>query len=119
MSQVSENIAWQTAQFRRDRGQKVTFNGTNYDCTVGPVPFAAAGVDKLPSEGRSAFMASADPRQFRLIPADFTPTTSVLPPQEGNTLVWHGLQYKVTRVTYEDNDDDTFTLAVNAFREVA
>lgn len=118
MSNLSENIAWQTAQFRRDKGQKVRFNGVDYDCTVAKISNADAGVDKLPSDGIKAFIASADPRQFRLIPADFAPTTSVLPPQEGNTLLWHGLQYKITRVSYEDFVDDTFTVCCNAYREV-
>jgi hypothetical protein len=120
-SAYSENVNWQLEAVRDRNGSPVIFNDVEYRVTTESVSGANVGIQGLPMAQKmtlTVFIASADPRVFRFSPSQFVPVTDVLPPMEGDELHWHNLVYRVTRITYDDYNDDTHAIMVYAYRKV-
>jgi len=102
---LGENVAWQLQDFRENHCPTVTFNGVDYHVTPGEVAGAKSGEQGYPKNtSLGPMIAALDPHVFIFSPGDFQPNTDVYPPTEGDILIWHELEYKVTNFTFEDMD---------------
>src|SRR2546425_378147 len=98
MSLASENFAWQLETLREDYGTPVALNGVIYPMHTERVAGANVGTQTLAYSTLGPFIASDDPRVFRLSPHYFQPFTEVVPPQgprrlEDGTIETDILQY--------------------------
>lgn len=120
-NQYSQKIAWQLKRGRDLDGVRITFNDTDYRATTETTSGANCGMQGLSSDIKNDLLqyeASLDPRIFVLSPQDFDPITDVLCPQEGDSIIWHSLEYLVTRLTFDDLNDDTIGIQLYCLRKI-
>lgn len=116
---MNASVRVRRARRLRERlGTQIVFGGVTYSVIAKKVGDVLAGVRNIPHDVAGAFIASTDPHVFNFSPESFVPYTAVNSPQEGNVLTWHGLNYLVTNVTYDDIGADTLSLAVYAYRHI-
>lgn len=117
MSALSRRMDYQLQRLRDREGTAVLFKGVSYQVETESVSGAEVGEQGLPKT-LGPYIASADPRVFIFSPRYFSPSTAVQCPIEGNQLIWHDLRYRVVNTTFEDQDDDTTSVLVYAYREI-
>lgn len=112
-------MARHTARFRRTFGTIVTFGGRDYSVTTRQATGADVGAIALSVELFRVFIASADPRLFVFSAREFHPfEPGIFAPQEGKIIVWHGLNYLVTKLNYGDVHDDTHRINAWCYRYI-
>lgn len=119
MSALSERLTRQHRRHRQGAGTDVVYGGLTYRVMSASVSGSDAGTQTLPVQTLGVYIASADPRMFNFSPQDFQPWTEIEPPREGQEIIWHGLLYQISAVTYLDVGDHTVSIQCYANREVA
>jgi hypothetical protein len=114
---LSGHIERLVEDLRTRFGQTVVFNGNTYACITEETSDANCGTRFL-SNTKGVFMAGFEPRKFCLNASDFAPATNIVPPKEGDTLVYHKFLYLITRVSPRDLQDSTLAIEVYGFKQI-
>lgn len=110
MSNHDETYAWQLADLREEIGTTVTFRGEDFRVIAEEVSGAVVGMNGLPSATRESIgvsIAELDPHKFVFSASEFDPYYDRTPPKPLEQLIWHGLIFVITNVTYHDVGHDT------------
>lgn len=107
------------AGMRRRLGAEVTFRTNTFKASSTKASSSDAGTRSLPDDKFGVFFASTDPRVFSFSPTDFAPYTAEATPANEEQLTWHGSQYLITHVAFEDIGPDTHSILVYAYRLLA
>lgn len=118
MSKQSEKIAAIKQRHRQRYGEDIILRGVVYRCRTVEATGAKAGETAIPRGVYGIYIAASVPRLFDFSPADFAPTTNILPPIEGEEVTRNALIYVLATVDYENVDTDTVSIYCYGLRKI-